>query len=96
MQTKHLCVLIHLSVMCEVGTVKHDIKSSSDLFTDRSKVVLLLWICFGCLYCSCCLCCAVLPVSCSLMVNCWTRADHLLAIICVVFSCVCVTFPFLS
>ena len=37
-----------------------------------------------------CLCCAVLPVSCSLVVTCWTRADDLLAIVCVVFFlCLC-------
>ena len=96
MQTKHLCALIHISIMCEVGIVKRDIKPSSDLFTDHSKVVLLLWIRFDCFCFMFFLCCAVLPVSCSLVVNCWSRAGHLLAIICVVFSCVCVTFPCLS
>ena len=39
-----------------------------------------------------CLCYAVLSVPCSLVVTCWERAD-LLALLCVVFSCLCVTFP---
>ena len=36
--------------------------------------------------------CAGLPVSCSLAVTCWERAD-LLAVLYVMFSCVFVTFP---
>ena len=39
-----------------------------------------------------CLCYAILSVPCSLVINCLERAD-LLAILCVMFSCV-VTFPY--
>ena len=39
-----------------------------------------------------CLCYTVLSVSCSLVVTCWERADPL-ALLCVIFSCVFVTFP---
>ena len=37
-------------------------------------------------------CHAVLSVHCNLVVTCWERAG-LLALLCVVFSCVLVTFP---
>ena len=37
-------------------------------------------------------CHAVLSVHCSLIVTCWERAN-LLDLFCVMFSCVCVTFP---
>ena len=39
-----------------------------------------------------CLCCAV---SCSLVVACWERDDPL-DILCIAFSCVCLTFPYAS
>ena len=45
-------------------------------------------VCDSCLSLLCCL-----VVSCSLVVTCWEKAD-LLALLCVVFSCVCVTFPY--
>ena len=54
--------------------------SSKNSFTDRSKAVLLLWIRFV-IYV------AVLSVHCSLVVTCWKRAN-LLALLCVMFSCV--------
>ena len=38
MQTKHLCVLIHIRIKGEIGTVKL-VKPSSDFLTDRSKAV---------------------------------------------------------
>ena len=44
-----------------------------------------------------CLCYAVLPVHCSLVATCLERADLLallLALLCVVYSCVFVTFPY--
>ena len=44
MQTKHLCVLIHIRNKGEVGAPFHRFKPSSIFFTDRSKAVLLLWI----------------------------------------------------
>ena len=55
----------------------------------------LLWILFV-IYDHVCLCYAVLSVPCSLVITCWKRADPL-ALLCVVFSCVCVffvTFPY--
>ena len=39
------------------------------------------------------LCFAVLSVPCSFVIACWERAD-LLALLCVAFSCVSVTFPY--
>ena len=39
------------------------------------------------------LCYAVLSVPCNLVITCWEKAD-LLALLCVVFSCVFVTFPY--
>ena len=50
MQTKHLCVLIHIRINGEVGTVKL-IYASSNFITDRPKAVLLLWI-----FCIICIC----------------------------------------
>ena len=44
MQTKHLCVLIHILTKGEVGAPLNRFKPSSKMFTDRSKAVLLLWI----------------------------------------------------
>ena len=38
-----------------------------------------------------CICCAVMAVSCSLVITCWERAG-LLALLCVMVSCVFVTF----
>ena len=48
MRTKHLCVLIHIRIKAEVGSVKHVymFKPSSNFLTDCSKAVLLLWIPF--------------------------------------------------
>ena len=39
------------------------------------------------------LCYAVVPVTCSLVVNYWERV-YFLTLLCVVFSCVVVTFPY--
>ena len=58
-------------------------------FTDRSKMVLLLWILFV-IYGSCCH--AFLSVHCRLVVTCWERIN-LLVLFFVMFSCVFVTFP---
>ena len=57
MQTKHLCVLIHIWTKGEVGAVKQNI------FTDRSKEVLPLWIiCVIYVLCLSCLrVCSLLP-----------------------------------
>ena len=46
MQTKHLCVLIHIWTKGEVGAQLNWFKPSSKYYncTDRSKAVLLLWI----------------------------------------------------
>ena len=40
-----------------------------------------------------CLYYTVLSVPCSIVITCWERAD-LLALVCVMFSCVFVTFPY--
>ena len=63
-------------------------KPSSEYFTDRSKAVLLLWCgSFLVVMLHVGVCCTVVSVPCSLVVTCWERAD-LLAVVCVVFSCV--------
>ena len=48
---------------------------------------------FFCYLCIVFVCHTVLSVPCSLVVSCWERAD-LLALLCVMFSCVFVTFPY--
>ena len=66
MQTKHLCVLIHIWTKSEVGTPLNRLKHSSKIFTDRSKAVLfcgsfmgffLFCVCYAfvrvCLYVPC-------------------------------------------
>ena len=42
MQTKNLCVLIHILIKGEVGST--GLSPPVKYFTDRSKAVLLLWI----------------------------------------------------
>ena len=44
MQLKHLCVLIHIGTKGEVGAPLNQLSPPVKYFTDRSKVVLLLWI----------------------------------------------------
>ena len=64
--------------------------SSKNTFTDRSMAMLRLWMLFVicvCLYYT------VLYVTGSLVSSCWERAD-LLALLCAIFSCVFVTFPY--
>ena len=66
-----------------------------------SSIFLLLTISRRCFFCGSFLlfmfhvylCYAVLSVLCSLVITCWKRAD-LLALLCVVFSCAFVTFPY--
>ena len=64
--------------------------SNKNTFTDRSKAMLRLWMLFViCVF----LCYTVLYATGSLVSNCWEKAD-LLALLCAVFSCVFVTFPY--
>ena len=87
MRTKFLSVLIHSRIKGEVGTVRDDL-AMQYVFTDRFKVVLLMWILF---YYSCVmfvfLCCLVCFHS--LVITCWEMADHL-AILCVIFAVDCI------
>ena len=57
MQTKHICVLIHIWTKDEVGAPLNRFKPFVKYFTDRSKAVLLLWIFYNfsvlCLLCLC-------------------------------------------
>ena len=62
---------------------------SNNFLTDRSMVVLFLWIIFV----ICVSCFTVLSILCSIAVTYWERAD-LLALLYVMFSCVYVTFPY--
>ena len=68
-------------IKSEVGTMN----LGSSIFTDSSKVVLLLWIYF--VICVC-LCHTVMSVSCNLVVTCRESAD-LLALLCVIFLVFC-------
>ena len=48
MQTKHLCVLLHIWTKGEVGAPLNRLKPSSKIFfTDRPKAVRLLWIIYA-------------------------------------------------
>ena len=68
MRTKHLrCVLIHIRIKSEAGTV--DMFKPSSFLSGRSKAVLLLWTLFI-MYFSCLF---LLCLVCSLQ-----RCDHLL------------------
>ena len=75
MQTKHLCVFVHILTMGEVGEPLNRCKPSSKYFADHFKAVLLLWIFYVfSILCLRCLCMC-------LVVTCWERAD-LLALVC--------------
>ena len=75
----------------EFGTVKHV----------KTLQYILLTVLRWCFFCGSfllfmyhvCLCYAALSIQCSLVITCWERAD-LFAVLCVVFSCVFVTFPY--
>ena len=67
-------------------------KPSSDFFADHSKAVLLLRILF-CYLCVMFVFVMLSSANCSLVITCWERVD-LLALLCVVLSCVFVTFPY--
>ena len=84
MQTKHLCVLIHIWTKGEAGAPLIRLKPSSIIFfTDCSKAVLLLWIIYM-LFMSCFVILLCTSVWWCLVVACWERAG-LLAIICGVY-----------
>ena len=74
----------------EFGTVEH-VKASSIFFTDRSKAALFCGS-FLLFMFHVCLCYAVLSVPCSLVINYWESAG-LLALLCVMVSCVFCHFP---
>ena len=88
MRGKHRSVLISIRNKANV-VLSNMLKPSSNFLTDHSKVVLLLWI----LFIICASCHTVLSVPCSLVVTCWEKAD-ILGLLCVMFSCVFVTFPY--
>ena len=100
MLTKHLCVLIHIRIKGEVGTVKLEVFHLWTFFAIRrcffcgsffvTKAAFLLRIFF--VICVC-LCHAVMSASCSFVVACWESAD-LLAVLCMMFPCAFVTFTF--
>ena len=86
MRTKHLCILIHIGIKGEVGTVKHVLSPPVIFFTDCSKGVLLCGS-FLLFAFRVSLCYTVLSVPCRFVITCWEGAD-LLALLCVMFSCV--------
>ena len=71
MQTKHLCVFIHIRIKGEVGTIIFFL------------LIILLWILFVIFF---------VMLSCLFLAG-WEKAD-LLALLCVMFPCVFVTFPY--
>ena len=89
MRTEHLCVLTHIRIKGEVGTVKL-VYALWYFFTDQSKTKLLLWILFV-IYVSCCPCNVVLSVPGSLDITCWKRTD-LSTLLCL--WCPCVFVPY--
>ena len=48
MQTKHLCVLIHIRTKGEVGTVKKFKPSSKNVFTDQGGAFFVDHFCYLC------------------------------------------------
>ena len=91
MQTKYLCVLIHIWIKVEVGAVKTGLSPPVKYFTDRSKAVLLLWI-FHVFVLSCV--CYVFERICFFGVTCWERADFLSLVYGVYYEFA--TFPLVS
>ena len=90
MRTKHLFVLIHIRHKGEVGT--NMFNRSSSFLTDRSKVVLLLWI----LFVICVSCLSVILLSCLFLTSLWASVGDgwlLSSLVCCVFLCF-VTFPY--
>ena len=94
MQTKHLNILIHIWTKGEVGALWNRFKPSSKKFTDRPKVVLLLWI-INMLFLSCS-CYAFVRV-CFINPS-WSPARKGLTswLSFVMSNCEAVTFPFVS
>ena len=94
MLTKNLCVLIHIRIKGEVGTV---------LTCLSPPVIFVQTIPRPCLFCGSCLLfifqvCfyySVLSAPCSLVITCWEKAD-LLALFCVMFPCFLSFFHMLS
>ena len=86
MRTKHLRVLNHTRIKGEVGAVKHFKPFSICLLTAPQQ-------CFSCgsFLLSLCFMFAIVVVLTCLFLTCWERAD-LLALLCVMFYCVFVTF----
>ena len=86
MRTKHLCVLILTKLRVGLTPINM-FKPFSELFTDRSKAVLLLWN----LFVSYVSRLSFFVLSCLFLAALWShavkRAD-LLAVMCVAFSCV--------
>ena len=89
MQTKHICVLINILTNGKVGAVKLVQALPVKYFTDRFKVVLLLWII---LYC---LCLVIVILSCLFIAALWSSIGKGVAswLLFVLFNCVFVTFP---
>ena len=86
-----ICILIHFRIKRE-GLVP--LKLSSDcLLTVQRRC--FLWGSYLIAAFHVCLCYAVLSVPRSFVVACWETAD-LLTLLCVVFSCNFVTFPYMS
>ena len=93
MQTKYLCVLIHICTKGAVGLPLNRFKLSKNIFTDRSKAVFLSWI----IYFIFVLFCYVFMHVCLIM-----PFGHLLVkgltswLSSVMFHCDVVTFPLIS
>ena len=93
MQTKHLCVLIHIRINGEVQVQLKMLKTTNIFLLSILRwcifwgILFLLFMCYICLYY------VVLSIHCNIMITCCERAD-LLVHLCVVFSYAFVTFPY--
>ena len=72
MRTKHLCILVHISIKGETGTVKPVIDHCA--FQDGAS---FYPFCYLSQRFRVCLCYTVVSVPCSLLLACWERADIL-------------------
>ena len=88
MQTKYLCVLIHIWTKGEIGAPLTSISPPVKYFTHRSKAVHLLWIFYVFFFCLLFAMPLYASVYMCLVVTCWERAD-LLALVCGVLLWVC-------
>ena len=92
MQTTHLCAMIHISIKGEVGNVNMFKPSSILLVTVPRRRFFCEFFFFNYRF-HVCLYYYVLSDLCSRVITCW-ESDDLLALLCVMLSCVFVTYSY--